>query len=86
MCSFWKKGDCTRGDMCPYAHEQIHDDDGPMSKQNIKDRFRGINDPVAGIYYYISFRKNNVKDFGEDKQRFKPSRGSVNKIPTTKKP
>ncbi len=48
LCSFYAKGTCTRGDGCPFRHElPKHDKDDPMSKQNIKDRFHGVNDPVA---------------------------------------
>lgn len=46
VCSFWMKGSCNRGEKCPYRHE-LPDDDESSSKQNIKDRFYGKNDPVA---------------------------------------
>lgn len=32
VCSFWEKGECTRGDLCPYAHEKRHDKEGTMAK------------------------------------------------------
>lgn len=49
VCSFWVKGTCTRGDLCPYTHEnrRTNDDEDPLSKQNLKDRFLGRNDPLA---------------------------------------
>lgn len=47
VCSFWVKGECKRGEECPYRHESPNDPDDPMSNQNIKDRFYGVNDPVA---------------------------------------
>jgi pre-mRNA-splicing factor RBM22/SLT11 len=47
LCSFFAKGECTRGDECPYRHEMPRDKDDPLLKQNIKDRFFGTNDPVA---------------------------------------
>lgn len=47
ICSFWVKGECKRGDECPYRHEKPSDPDNPLSKQNIKDRYHGTNDPVA---------------------------------------
>lgn len=47
ICSFWVKGECRRGDECPYRHELPTDPDNPLSKQNIKDRYHGTRDPVA---------------------------------------
>ncbi|KDD74917.1 hypothetical protein H632_c989p0, partial [Helicosporidium sp. ATCC 50920] len=45
ICSFFVKGTCKRGAECPYRHELP--ESGPLSKQNIKDRYYGVNDPVA---------------------------------------
>ncbi|PRQ56526.1 putative transcription factor C3H family [Rosa chinensis] len=45
VCSFYAKGQCTRGAECPYRHEMPIT--GELSNQNIKDRFHGVNDPVA---------------------------------------
>ncbi|CEH17829.1 pre-mrna-splicing factor slt11 [Ceraceosorus bombacis] len=45
LCSFYAKGNCTRGDACPFRHELPVDNE--LSKQNIKDRYLGRNDPVA---------------------------------------
>jgi len=39
ICSFWVKGECKRGEECPYRHEKPTDPDDPLSDQNIKDRF-----------------------------------------------
>ena len=47
ICSFWVKGECKRGEECPYRHEKPSDPDDPLAKQNIKDRYYGVNDPVA---------------------------------------
>ncbi|CAI5737076.1 unnamed protein product [Hyaloperonospora brassicae] len=47
LCSFYARGECTRGDECPYLHEMPRDKDDPLAKQNIKDRYYGKNDPVA---------------------------------------
>lgn len=47
ICSFWVKGECKRGDECPYRHEMPSDPDNPLSRQNIKDRYHGTRDPVA---------------------------------------
>eukprot|EP00899_Mesostigma_viride_P017081 jgi/Mesvir1/25374/Mv01417-RA.1 len=45
ICSFWVRGNCTRGDECPYRHEMPVT--GELAHQNIKDRYYGVNDPVA---------------------------------------
>lgn len=47
ICSFWVKGECKRGEECPYRHETPTDPEDPLSNQNIRDRFYGLNDPVA---------------------------------------
>ncbi|XP_067139758.1 pre-mRNA-splicing factor RBM22 [Centruroides vittatus] len=47
ICSFWVKGECRRGEECPYRHEKPTDPDDPLADQNIKDRYYGLNDPVA---------------------------------------
>ncbi|KAJ8023078.1 Pre-mRNA-splicing factor RBM22 [Holothuria leucospilota] len=47
ICSFWVKGECKRGEECPYRHEKPTDPDDPLADQNIKDRFYGTSDPVA---------------------------------------
>jgi pre-mRNA-splicing factor RBM22/SLT11 len=47
LCSFFAKGECDRGSMCPFRHEMPRDRNDPLSKQNTKDRFYGTNDPVA---------------------------------------
>ncbi|KAM7257346.1 hypothetical protein ACFE04_013087 [Oxalis oulophora] len=45
ICSFYVRGECTRGAECPYRHEMP--ETGELSQQNIKDRYYGVNDPVA---------------------------------------
>ena len=45
ICSFFVKGECTRGAECPYRHELP--EGGELANQNVKDRFYGHNDPVA---------------------------------------
>ena len=47
ICSFWVKGECKRGEECPYRHDRPSDPDDPLSDQNIRDRYYGVNDPVA---------------------------------------
>jgi len=44
-CTFFARGACTRGDMCPYRHEIPEKNE--LSRQNIQDRYFGMNDPVA---------------------------------------
>ncbi|GAB4850583.1 hypothetical protein Ancab_029892 [Ancistrocladus abbreviatus] len=45
VCSFYIRGECTRGAECPHRHEMPVT--GELSQQNIKDRYYGVNDPVA---------------------------------------
>jgi pre-mRNA-splicing factor RBM22/SLT11 len=45
ICSFFVRGECKRGAECPYRHEMPST--GELSNQNIKDRYYGVNDPVA---------------------------------------
>jgi len=45
LCTFYAKGECTRGKECPYRHELPKT--GALAKQNMKDRYYGVNDPVA---------------------------------------
>lgn len=46
MCSFFAKGQCTRGAECPYRHE-LPTADPALANQSYKDRYYGTNDPVA---------------------------------------
>lgn len=46
LCSFFAAGSCNRGDSCPYRHEMPREKDG-LSSQHVRDRFAGVNDPVA---------------------------------------
>ncbi|GJW18529.1 zinc finger CCCH domain-containing protein 49-like protein, partial [Tanacetum coccineum] len=45
ICSFFIRGECKRGVECAYRHEMPVT--GELSQQNIKDRYYGVNDPVA---------------------------------------
>lgn len=45
ICSFFVRGECKRGAECPYRHEMPIT--GDLADQNIKDRYYGVNDPVA---------------------------------------
>lgn len=37
VCSFWRKGECKRGDECPYLHQELFTD-STLAAQNIRDR------------------------------------------------
>jgi len=52
LCSFYARGECNRGNNCPFRHEMPKDRNDPLSKQNTKDRFYGTNDPVAEKIIY----------------------------------
>lgn len=45
VCSFFVKGECKRGDECPYRHEKPVENE--LSHQNLQDRYHGRDDPVA---------------------------------------
>jgi pre-mRNA-splicing factor RBM22/SLT11 len=64
-CSFFARGECNRGSFCPFRHELAPT--GDLSQQNIRDRYAGMNDPVA--------RKmmNNTKKSASQKTSIKPS-------------
>jgi pre-mRNA-splicing factor RBM22/SLT11 len=53
ICTFYIRGQCTRGNLCPYRHENITEEDlesikkGGNIDERIRDRFHGINDPIA---------------------------------------
>lgn len=52
ICSFYVRGECTRGAECPYRHEMPVT--GELSQQNIKDRYYG----------YVAIRSAIRKSFG----------------------
>eukprot|EP00397_Hematodinium_sp_SG-2012_P047006 GEMP01053301.1.p1 GENE.GEMP01053301.1~~GEMP01053301.1.p1 ORF type:complete len:387 (+),score=58.05 GEMP01053301.1:69-1163(+) len=58
-CSFFVKGTCNRGDECPFKHEIPVE--GPLSKQNLRDRYNGVNDPVAQKIQNIATEKYTLK-------------------------
>ncbi|KAJ7063402.1 hypothetical protein C8F01DRAFT_1132880 [Mycena amicta] len=47
LCSFYVKGECTRGDECPFRHEMPAGDQNQNIQKSIQDRYHGRNDPVA---------------------------------------
>jgi len=47
VCSFFLKGECSRGTECPYRHELPSESNKELANQNLQDRYHGLNDPVA---------------------------------------
>ena len=46
VCTFWRKGECTRGDECPYLHQELYTDP-TLASQNIRDRWAIMGDISA---------------------------------------
>eukprot|EP01028_Stygiella_incarcerata_P010290 TRINITY_DN522_c0_g3_i1.p1 TRINITY_DN522_c0_g3~~TRINITY_DN522_c0_g3_i1.p1 ORF type:complete len:374 (+),score=96.41 TRINITY_DN522_c0_g3_i1:87-1208(+) len=46
VCGYWLKGKCTRGDSCPYRHEDPGYDP-ELANQDIRKRYHGRGDVVA---------------------------------------
>ena len=68
ICSFFVKGCCTRGSECPFRHElpqETHKDQS-LAQQNIKDRYHGVNDPVAAKMLAKVRKAPSLTDFPED--------------------
>ncbi|KAJ2865066.1 Pre-mRNA-splicing factor slt11 [Coemansia aciculifera] len=65
ICSFFVKGQCTRGNECPYRHE-MPQGNAELAKQNIVDRYHGNNDPVARRMLARSLKTDKL-DAPEDK-------------------
>lgn len=68
ICSFYIRGECTRGAECPYRHEMPVT--GELSQQNIKDRYYGyatfhypstpyLLRAVYNLFYYVICRVND---------------------------
>eukprot|EP00835_Amoeboradix_gromovi_P007111 NODE_1068_length_1514_cov_0.063604.p1 type:complete len:285 gc:universal NODE_1068_length_1514_cov_0.063604:436-1290(+) len=47
ICTFFAKGKCNRGDECPYLHEKVLLDDNTDGKRIYRNRYFGIDDPLA---------------------------------------
>jgi pre-mRNA-splicing factor RBM22/SLT11 len=45
VCSFYAKGACTRGDLCPFRHELSTEK--PPSLKSFRERYYGQDDPMA---------------------------------------
>lgn len=77
ICSFFLKGQCKRGLYCPYRHERPEKDgDNGMAEQNIRDRYYGVNDPVAAKI----FGKMGMSADGKQQVRTQ-NRGAVPPVP-----
>jgi hypothetical protein len=44
-CSFWLKGECNRGEVCPYIHAEPPKIRRRNPKYDIKNRYLGVEDP-----------------------------------------
>lgn len=44
LCTFYQRNECSRGSACPFRHEDVPE---LHNAYNIKDRFYGVNDPIA---------------------------------------
>lgn len=64
VCTFWLKGECNRGDSCPFRHEKDNHDPN-LSAQKIKERYYGLNDPVANNILTKYQERQKTKDHGE---------------------
>ena len=60
ICSFFVKGECRRGKECPYRHEKPRE--GELTNQRIKDRYFGVNDPVANKMLRLERQREEAKD------------------------
>ena len=74
MCSSFVRGECNRGKTCPYRHTDITDADLESLKkgngsieQKIKNRYHGINDPVATKILSKIKERGKLPDPPEDK-------------------
>jgi len=59
ICSFYIKGECKRGDECPYRHELP--EEGPLAQQNLQDRYHGKDDPLANKILSKIMNSNKAK-------------------------
>jgi hypothetical protein len=74
VCSFFVRGECNRGVTCPYRHTNITEQDLESLKKGngsiddkIRERFNGINDPIAKKIMDKIEEKTSVPDSPEDK-------------------
>lgn len=78
ICSFFVKGECNRGENCPFRHEMPDeeevkvDENGKKIKnqsveQSIRDRFNGVNDSLA-TKMITKIKKHEKPDAPENKK------------------
>ncbi|CAI5744198.1 unnamed protein product [Peronospora destructor] len=79
LCSFYARGECNRGDECPYLHEMPREKDDPLAKQNIKDRFYGKKDPVAMKMLGGENKSQQRRDGKSDRGPSSPTPAGVSK-------
>lgn len=77
ICSFWVKGECKRGEECPFRHEKPSDPDDPLSNQNMKDRYYGNKDPVAErmLGRAAEYAKKRAEEKGKEIDKYKNQGG-----------
>ena len=65
LCSFYAKGECNRGDTCPFRHELPVKND--LAKQNIKDRW--VKADKGGLtrawYWFLISLLKSAQIFGQ---------------------
>ena len=54
-CSFWLKGECNRGEVCPYIHAEPPKIRRRNPKYDIKNRYLGIEDPDQKLSISVNF-------------------------------
>lgn len=55
ICSFWVKGECKRGEECPYRHDKPNEPEDPLSEQNIKGEWNYILLSIDFSIYSLHF-------------------------------
>lgn len=53
-CSFWLKGECNRGDLCPYIHAEPPKIRRRNPRFDIKNRYLGLEDPDQKLSLEVS--------------------------------
>lgn len=77
LCSFFARGECNRGDQCPFRHEMPRDRNDPMSKQNTKDRFYGSSDPVANKIIGRKRRQEEKQNKQDEEEGYDKARATL---------
>lgn len=82
VCSFYVKGECNRGQECPYRHEMPVEDE--LANQNMKDRYYGVNDPVARKIFRVYDESQKATETKEELRL--ESRAEAGEAPTVPLP